>query len=211
MLSRYRDDARIMHVSGDNFGNGMRRGAGSYYFSRYSLSWGWASWRRAWRYYDLNLSCWPVARKEGWLASILDDPLEVEYWTGIFDKLHRGEIDTWDYQWLFTCWCQSGLSVLPNANLVTNIGAGPDALHYKENNGLIGIPTSELDECVDPVVVIRDKEADRFTFEEHIAGRQMREERVWYRTVIKRLAVRSRIKRLLQRFIVPGAVRNAAL
>ena len=211
MLSRYRDDARIMHVSGDNFGKGVRWGAGSYYFSRYSFSWGWASWRRAWRYYDVNVSCWPAARKEGWLASILDDPLEVEYWTGTFDKLHRGEIDTWDYQWLFTCWCQSGLSILPNANLVTNIGAGPDALHFKEGHSTIGIPTRELDECVDPVVVIRDKEADRVAFEEHIAGRQMREERIWYRRMKKRLAVKTRIKRLLGRLMLSDAGRSGML
>jgi hypothetical protein len=69
MLNCYREDTRIMHISGDNWQNGTRRGNGSYFFSRYSLSWGWASWRRAWRYYDVGLSAWPTARKEGWLAS----------------------------------------------------------------------------------------------------------------------------------------------
>jgi hypothetical protein len=199
MLSRYRDDARIMHVSGDNWQGGVRRGTGSYYFSRYSLSWGWASWRRAWRHYDVALSVWPAALKERWLASILDDPLEIEYWTEIFDKLYRGEIDTWDYQWLFTCWAQNGLSIHPNENLVTNIGVGPDALNFKESHSTIGIPTRELDECVDPVAVIRDKQADRFTFEEHIAGKQMRADRTWVRRFKKTLAIRARIKNLLRR------------
>ena len=77
MLNRYRDDARIMHISGDNFQDGHRSGTGSYYFSRYSLSWGWASWRRAWRHYDVALSMWPIALNEHWLAAILEDPLEI--------------------------------------------------------------------------------------------------------------------------------------
>ena len=89
MLSRYREDPRVMHVSGQNLQGGRRRGTGSYFFSRYSLSWGWASWRRAWHYYDVELGAWPTARQEGWLTSMLDDPLEIEYWTGILDKTHR--------------------------------------------------------------------------------------------------------------------------
>ncbi len=199
MLEHYRDDARIMHISGDNFQGGRRRGNASYYFSRYSLSWGWATWRRAWRHYDVTLAAWPKARSEGWLKTILDDPVEIEYWTSILEKTYRGEIDTWDYQWLFTCWRQSGLSIHPNENLVTNVGVGPDALHFKENNGTLGIPTHELGECVHPAAVIRDREADRFTFEEHIGGKPVRENRNWLRQARKRLAIKSRIKGLVQR------------
>ena len=170
MLSRYREDARIMHVSGDNFQGGRRRGDGSYFFSRYPLSWGWASWRRAWRYFDLTIQSWPLARKERWLESILENPMELQYWTNIFDRVHRGEIDTWDYQWFFACWSQSGLSILPNKNLVSNIGFGPNSTHFKEGTtSTIGIPTRELGESAHPSAIIRNREADRFYFEEHIA------------------------------------------
>jgi len=194
MLEHYRDDCRVMHVGGDNWQGGVRRGTGSYYFSRHSHIWGWASWRRAWRHYDVTISSWPVARMEKWLESILEDPLEIEYWTGIFDRVHRGEIDTWDYQWLYTCWTQNGLSILPNENLVTNIGVGPDALNFKVGHSTIGIPTRDLDKCEHPGVMVRSKSADRHDFEEHIAGRQMRAERGWYRRIRKRLAFRTKLK-----------------
>jgi hypothetical protein len=197
MLERYRDDARIMHVSGDNFQGGIRRGRGSYYFSRYSHSWGWASWRRAWRHYDVGLAAWPTALKEGWLESILDDPAEREYWTNIFSRLHRGEIDTWDYQWLFACWCQNGLSILPNENLVTNIGAGPDATHFQNGHSTLGIRTHELDECVHPPVVIPDREADLFTFRKHICDKKSRETRGFIQNVRRQLALRTRMNDLL--------------
>jgi hypothetical protein len=200
MLNRYRDDPRIMHIGGDNFQNGLHRGQASYFFSRYSLSWGWASWSRAWRHYDVTLSLWPKARKEQWLASILDDPLEIEYWTRIFDQTYRDENEAWDYQWLFACWTQNGLSILPNENLVTNIGVGPDSLHFKEGHSTIGIPTHELDGLVHPESVARDKEADRYTFDRHIGRNMVAEDRGWFRKMRKRIALRTRAKGLLHRF-----------
>lgn len=202
MLSRYRDDTRIMHVSGDNFQDGRRRGNGSYFFSRYTLSWGWASWARAWRYYDVSLSSWPAAYRERWLESILDDPAEIQYWEGTFDSLYQGRIDTWDYQWLFACWRQSGLSILPNENLVTNIGVGVDATHFKEGHNTQGIPTRELGELVHPTEVLRDKEADRYTFEKHIAERHTTSSENWILRMRRGLALRTRLKRLLPRSLV---------
>src|SRR6266568_1608199 len=169
MLTRFRDDDRIMHVSGDNFQDGNRRGTASYFFSRYSLSWGWASWRRAWKHYDVNISTWPQAFCAKWLESIMDDPEEVRYWDSIFDRQYLGKIDTWDYQWLYACWRHGGLAIQPNVNLVSNIGAGPDATHFKDGHTTIGIPTGELERLVHPEVVIRDRAADQYTIKEHIA------------------------------------------
>jgi hypothetical protein len=47
MLERYRDNNRVSLVSGGNLQFGQQRGTGSYYFSKYTHIWGWASWRRA--------------------------------------------------------------------------------------------------------------------------------------------------------------------
>jgi hypothetical protein len=111
--------------------------------------------------------------------------------------LHRREIDTWDYQWLFTCWRQDGLSILPNENLVSNIGSGPDATHFKDGHSTLGIPTRELGVLVHPIEITRDQEADRFTFEEHIGGNQRRYSANWFRNMRRGLALRTRMKRLL--------------
>ena len=55
LLEKYRNDTRIMHIGGTNFQFGKNRTNYSYYFSRYAHIWGWASWRRAWEYYDEKL------------------------------------------------------------------------------------------------------------------------------------------------------------
>ncbi len=195
LLTYYRHDERVMHISGDNYQNGVSRGIGSYFFSRYSLSWGWASWARAWQHYDFKIRAWPAAREENWLNSFLEDRLEIEYWTMIFERLYRGLIDAWDYQWLFTCWRHNALSIQPNINLVSNVGAGPDATNHKDPHSTIGIPAGELEELLHPGQVQRDRKADRFTFRKHIAPKRPSP----FQRIRDKSALRTRIKNLLSR------------
>ena len=129
MLERYRDDPRVMHIGGTNFQGAARVSEESYYFSRHVHVWGWASWRRAWRHYDVGMSAWTWARATGRVADILTTPLERRAFTPLFDRVARGEIDTWDTQWTLACRVQNGLSIVPSRNLVSNIGFGGGATH----------------------------------------------------------------------------------
>lgn len=164
LLAKYQDDERIMAISGDNFQFGQRRTEDSYYFSRYSHSWGWASWRRAWQHYDVEMKLWPKIRDGDWLKDLLLDPHVVKYWTEIFQVTYEGHINTWDYQWLFACWMQSGLAILPNVNLVSNIGFGAEATHTTSDSPLADMPMAAMRFPLQhPSFVLRDTQADDFT------------------------------------------------
>ena len=126
LLERYRNDERILAISGTNFQFGHNRTQHSYYFSRYLLAWGWATWRRVWQRYDVQMKDWPQARDEGFLLPLLDERGR-EYWTRIFNQTYSGKIDTWDYQFIYLLWKLNGLVVSPNDNLVSNIGFRPNA------------------------------------------------------------------------------------
>ena len=65
------DDERVMYIGGGGYQFGPSRQPFSYFFSRHYPSWGWASWRRAWRHYDLGISLWPSLRETDWLRDIL--------------------------------------------------------------------------------------------------------------------------------------------
>ncbi len=136
LLERYRADGRIMMISGDNFQNGVGRTSDSYYFSRLPHCWGWATWRRAWQHYDFTMADWPQRREARWLKTIAQNPALERYWARCFDDVMSGKIDTWDYQWMYCIFAHSGLSIVPNVNLVTNIGFGNAATH-----------TLKFDEC----------------------------------------------------------------
>jgi len=165
LLEHYRYDSRIMAISGDNFQFGRRRTADSYYFSRYNHCWGWASWRRAWRYYDVEMSLWSTVKQGNWLQDMLQDDRAIQYWTELFEAVSSDRLDTWDYQWTFACWIQSGLTVLPNVNLVSNIGFHLESTHAKDASSRFASIATKALQCPlkHPLFVVRDALADGLT------------------------------------------------
>jgi hypothetical protein len=164
LLVRYRDDPRVLTVSGSNFGQGADRDDTSYFFSRYPLIWGWATWARAWRHYSRDLAEWPALREQGWLEELFGDPQAVQYWTYSFGT-HRALEDTWDAGWLFGSWLAGGLAAVSRRNLVTNVGFGEAATHTKtEYRGLFSdVPAVAAELPLrHPARVERDVEADAF-------------------------------------------------
>tara|TARA_R110001583_G_scaffold75292_2_gene207423 strand:- start:2347 stop:3294 length:948 start_codon:yes stop_codon:yes gene_type:complete len=127
LLDRYRNEEKIFMISGNNFQNGIVRGDRDYYFSCYTHIWGWATWRRSWQKYDNKISAWPQMKKDRVLESLHSDNA-VNYWRLLFDNIYSGRFDRgWDYRFLFSCWLNSALVVIPNVNLVRNIGFGDGA------------------------------------------------------------------------------------
>ncbi len=165
LLSYYRHDERIMVISGNNFQFGRSSTDYSYYFSRYNHIWGWASWRRAWKYFDYDLKLWPKIRKENWLTSILENRKVVKHWTKNFQRTYEGDPTVWDYRWTFACWIQNGLTILPNVNLVSNIGFGEDATHtIGSKSRVANLPVKEMNfPLKHPPFLLRHVEADDFT------------------------------------------------
>ena len=144
LLEKYRDDRRIMMISGDNYQFGRKRTLDSYYFSRYPHIWGWACWRRSWELYDVEMNRWPQVRDGGWLEDCFSRPGLARYWKRIFEAVYRGEIDTWDYQLTFSCLANHALCIMPAVNLVSNIGFGADAAHTREKCRLAEMATEAI-------------------------------------------------------------------
>jgi GR25 family glycosyltransferase involved in LPS biosynthesis len=120
-LNKYKDDERIMMITGCNHFSEHNLKT-SFFFSKIYSIWGWATWKRAWKHYDIEMKKWDD----------LQIKLDIKYSTNkkyiwknyefIFDSLKDYKIDTWDYQWHFTCLINNGLCVTPKVNLISNIG-----------------------------------------------------------------------------------------
>ena len=165
LLIRYQSDPNVMMISGDNF-QPHRRTENSYYFSRWTHIWGWASWRRAWQHFDVELKSWPEVRLQKDFVKQFENEQEYRYWSRIFDGLVRGEIDTWDFAWGYACWVQGGLTILPEVNLVSNLGFGLDATHTRDpNSSLANLPTSAMGALRHPPNIERNEIADQWTYE----------------------------------------------
>ena len=164
-----------MHISGNNFQLKQPTTDYSYYFSKYTHAWGWATWRRAWEHFDWGLKLWPELKAIDMICCWCDDPYEQRYWIKIFDEISKGVPDIWDYQWNFACWSQNGLSVIPSVNLVSNIGFGLDATHTKDYSPYLNLQTSEIKKINHPPFVSRAYKADAYTFENNFGGAAMKQ------------------------------------
>lgn len=181
MLERYRDDPRIMVVGSCNFQYRKWRTPYSYYFSGFHHPWGWASWRRAWKYFDFDMTQWPQARDAGWLVhkfscrSLLkdiwrDDGRTVRFWRNTFQQTYDNRKNTWDYRWLFACLLNQGLTVMPDRNLVTNIGFDERGTHTRGRGCKLKLCEEPLPFPLNhPPKVACDIEADRRMQRYHFA------------------------------------------
>jgi len=165
LLERYRDDDRVMHISGCTYRAEPWDTPHSYFFSKFPACWGWATWRRAWQHFDLHVGLWPSLKPTAFLESFIHQPRVEAFWAKQFDgALTLAEdLHYWDYQWAFACWAHSGLSIFPRHNLISNIGSGSDATHtFDERDQTLGLATRPLAfPLTHPPSVLRDADLDR--------------------------------------------------
>lgn len=119
MLERFRDEPRVMMVSGTNpLGAGVD--SDRYFFSSLGSIWGWASWRDAWARYDVDMKGW-----NSMLAARLrkrHGRATARYLRHIFNFHRKHDVDTWDTQWTHAIQANEGLAVMSDSNLIRNIG-----------------------------------------------------------------------------------------
>ena len=175
MLKRYRYNNNVLTISGNNFQNGIKRGDGSYYFSKYFHSWGWATWRRSWKIYNREIVFWPEWKKTIHWKNKFSNNLERNYWKKIFDMIYETNFDSMAYPFNACIMYKNGLNIIPNVNLVSNIGFGNNATHTTEENKIISnLKTQRLNKIVHPKFIEINQEADKYVFEWVFGGRNLR-------------------------------------
>ncbi|MCB8999473.1 MAG: nucleotide-diphospho-sugar transferase [Bacteroidales bacterium] len=164
MLNKYKYDQRIFAISGTNYLNISNEIDGSYYFSKYPSSHGWATWQRSWKLYD-EFTEWDKIKKSGVIDLLFPDKVEKKFWISIFDKVEQKKIDSWAYIWNYSCFVNSGLNIIPQKNLIKNIGFGEAATHTKSKmSPVFALFTYELTEILHPCAIIQNIFLDKELF-----------------------------------------------
>ena len=131
LLVRYRDEEKVMSISGTNLLNYPWRVPEQSYFWGLGGIWGWATWKRAWDKYDYTIKGWGNDSVKKQLETALYSEEWFKFYYPMFDASFNGTLDTWDIQWLYTILINGGLSINPEVNLVKNIGFGSDSTHTR--------------------------------------------------------------------------------
>jgi hypothetical protein len=169
MLEKYRDDERVMMITGTNFLFLKYEMPETYFFSKYYPQWGWATWRRAWNLYDLDMKTWPRYRDTNQLAWIYPDWRMADWYHYMFQKFYGDpNFEAWDVALWYTCIFQNGLCIVPKYNLISNIGVyGYNHTDNQEYNQYIRMPIRSIDtdNIIHPPTVIENAVYDRITID----------------------------------------------
>lgn len=164
MLNRYRNETRVAHITGSNLQDGIKRGVSSYYFSNFTYVWGWASWRRVWKNYDVNLSFLEPANSFSILNNLTRKLKYKLYFKHILKAVRNGQIDTWDYQYTFLNIFNRSLTIVPNLNLISNIGFNANATHTTSETKDSKVPLDKITfPLIHPENISSIRAADEYT------------------------------------------------
>lgn len=147
LLERYKDDESVRAIGSMNVDT-HPWGDGNYYFSMMNRNLcAWATWRRAWKDFDLYLrdTKWQTLDKA--LKNYGCGFYEREFW---LDRLIEIQKDgqggkCWDMQFFMSIWLHGGKGIIPNVNLSSNIGTVGEATHQmREGNIIDNVPTKPI-------------------------------------------------------------------
>ncbi|MFN4083696.1 MAG: nucleotide-diphospho-sugar transferase [Bacteroidia bacterium] len=126
-LQNYRYNYEVMHINGFcpiTQSSNVR-------FTNYISIWGWATWRRAWKLYDVNAGYYNSFKKQQLLHKLF--PKSYHLIKDFIKHVIDGKNNTWDLQWALAIHVFFGVALMPPVNLVKNIGF-ENATHSSEND-----------------------------------------------------------------------------
>jgi hypothetical protein len=163
LLETYKSDERILHINGTDFLAPEETSPSpfDYRFSRCAHVWGWATWRRAWKKYDIHMSRLATLAQSDDASKMFLVKKHFDFWMAHCAHIGEKNIDTWDAQWQYSIMYNDGIVISPRVNLVQNIGFGVDATHTTSDEqetfplGNIDLPLRN------PETISVDMEADK--------------------------------------------------
>ena len=114
----------------------------------------------------MNMRSYPEFKAQNQIKNIFDDKRIQRFYLDIFDKVYRNKVDAWDYPWSYAIWRQNGLCIVPNNNLVSNIGFGSEGTYCTNKNDIkANMQTIAMGKLIHPEFVLANKKADTVAFE----------------------------------------------
>lgn len=165
-LKKYKLDTRISGISGTNFKSTLNlNNIDNYFFSEIIYMWGWATWRRSWKLNKKFLLYHEELINNNQIDNVVSNKSANLMWMTESYKAIKGDIDTWDYQWLFANICDHKLAIYPSENLILNIGFEENATHTKHIREELIVSNNELNFPLShPNFVIRNYKYDQFFY-----------------------------------------------
>lgn len=167
LLKRYKNDQRIFTISGFNYASDLVNSRESYFFAKFPMIWGWATWRDRWHANLQVIENFEEIQNTQLVNSVTHDHAVSRM---IIDNVKlsiENKVDVWDYIWVYTNFINNAVSTVPAKNLVENIGYGPEATHTVgvANDQLIPAVEMQCD-CTAPSVILPQNSYDNHLYKD---------------------------------------------
>jgi hypothetical protein len=124
VLIKYKDEPKVGHINATNIApQYFNRNGHSYHLGNYTTEWGFATWRRVWKSYDVSMPQWEETNQNKLLKKTTFNSRSRNSLKRMFD-LHCNNPAplAWGYQWHFNCLENNYLSITPARNMSLNLG-----------------------------------------------------------------------------------------
>ncbi|MCF8069589.1 MAG: glycosyltransferase [Desulfobacterales bacterium] len=127
-LKYYYNEEQVMHISGYMFPVNSA-GLKQTFFFRSTSCWGWATWKRAWDYFEKNTDKLYCQFSKNDIHVFNLDGYH-NFWRQVVDNKKK-KINTWAIFWYASVFKQQGLSLHPSVSMVKNIGHDRSGAHCR--------------------------------------------------------------------------------
>ena len=167
-LSKFENDERIWMISGrSHHPNHPIFKKYDYIFSRYAHTWGWATWKRCWAKFDMNLTEWPDFYEDGGFKNVFLSKKIGHLKNKEFLKYVKKPINDWDSRWGFTININSGFGIVPSKNMIENIGYF--GIHTKGKTKTHMLKASDTYRIVnEPKFIVINRDYEDYHYKNHI-------------------------------------------
>jgi hypothetical protein len=186
-LNKYKDETRVSLISGRSHhaGHSVFKDT-DYIFTHYGHTWGWATWKRVWSNFDMELKDVPIFLKAGGALNVLSSVREGDFYNNMILKKYNDKslhTHVWDFQFGFSIIKNNGLCIVPAKILIENIvHIGTHSNKINKSHTLKS--SNEFMINKEPKLLMTNVRYEKFHFDSHIR-------RIWGRAPIyKRFLIR---------------------
>ncbi len=156
-LGVYEDEQQVMQVAGHMFNVSLHAETDAV-FLPFTNSIGWATWKRAWAFFDPSMSGYKRIREDNELKRRFNLDDTYNYFQMLESQL-EGNIDSWAIRWYLDVFLNNGLVVYPIESLIKHIGFDEQGTHANRADGIYARYCARLScdkICFPPVILDRD-------------------------------------------------------
>lgn len=171
-LEEYKNDCRVYTINGrSHHPESIHFKNYDFLFSYYAHCWGWATWKRVWNDFDINVGNWSEFIESGGFQNVFFSKQEVKFFNQKYDILFSDKnlkSHSWAYPFSYYALSNAGLSIVPSKNLIKNIGvngvhsSGNELSYHKLNS------SENYTFRRKPTLILPNRAYDYFHFKKHM-------------------------------------------